>query len=136
MPYALGGYPLMWGDGAPVGVVLYARPARASLVWLEHAMPSLHGTCGASSAAEAATPTLAGCLPPTASAQRPLRRPPAAAAQTWHQLAREQHTLDRPLRQRLVRSETGFGRGHVFWSDSLLSVSRKGVDYLKGDAKG
>ena len=38
-------------------------------------LPSSHGTRGASSAAEAAALTLAGCLPPTASTQLPLRRP-------------------------------------------------------------
>eukprot|EP00964_Phaeocystis_antarctica_P012806 scaffold7026_cov65-Phaeocystis_antarctica.AAC.5 len=60
-----------------------------------------------------AAPALARCLP----AVRPLRAHRARRAtlqlqrrqQVWHQVTREQHSLNRPLRQRLVRCENGVG---------------------------
>eukprot|EP00964_Phaeocystis_antarctica_P006799 scaffold3677_cov58-Phaeocystis_antarctica.AAC.2 len=60
-----------------------------------------------------ATPALARCLP----AVRPLRAHGGRRAilqlqrrqQVWHQVTREQHSLDRPLRQRLVRCKNGVG---------------------------
>ena len=51
----------------------------------------------------------------------------APLAQVWHQLTREQHTLDRPVRQRLVRAIEwlrlkGNNTVHVFGSFFFCSV--------------
>ena len=110
-------------------------------------LPSSYGTRGASSAAEAAAPTLAGCLPPTrwlrahsgrcaglhvegvllSSGLVPHLRCSSASASVAPAHSREQHTLDRPVRQRLVRAIEwlrlkGNNTVHVFGSFFFCSV--------------
>ena len=93
-----------------------------------------------------AAPALAGCLravrPPRAHGGRRAVRQLQRRQQVWHQVTREQHSLDRPLRQRLVRCEDGvgpvldLGRRLAPGGRDLQELRVREVDEARGQTRG